>query len=391
MKSRHHGSSRMPLLVACDWEQTRKERLWLNVLEHSHPVSLCNKSGVQQRKTKEMWTDNILMGGIKECKWSMEAAAKWCPGGRLWCGRPQRDTAGYNALFERHAEWQTLPSLAVSPPPPPVSLPPSPLITELTPHPVTSCYIPPLRFHISPYPYRSNFLPLPLPLISSNNTPLPAARPLVPFASPFTGANLFVMSSLGKLRPICCPGLNEFICLCIGPCMGASLPPLPRLLSSPPPFWCSPGHSIYTGQQSGGTYYSSTYISRQMRRVTDDQKEGESLLRRLQPGHGQASAGQHHLGILSGIAKCLPGCRHWTARVLTACSYSYRCSSQARAVYWQLPQAEKSTGCLRVHSKVNLFRFCPLQTFKSQAEKKKNVDTGNCWYCWYWHVSGNLS
>ena len=43
-------------------------------------VSLCNKSKVQQRKTKVMWTDNILMGGIKDCKWSMEAAAKWCPG-----------------------------------------------------------------------------------------------------------------------------------------------------------------------------------------------------------------------------------------------------------------------------------------------------------------------
>ncbi|XP_051943143.1 uncharacterized protein prss56 [Hippocampus zosterae] len=40
--------------------------------------------------------------------------------------------------------------------------------------------------------------------------------------------------------------------------------------------------------------------------VTDDQKEGERLLQRHQPGHGQASAGLHHLGILSGIAKCLP-------------------------------------------------------------------------------------
>lgn len=51
-----------------------------NVHKRSSTVSLCNKSRVQQRKTKVMWTDNILMGVIKDCKWSMEAAAKWCPG-----------------------------------------------------------------------------------------------------------------------------------------------------------------------------------------------------------------------------------------------------------------------------------------------------------------------
>ena len=51
-----------------------------HVHKHSFNVSLCNKSRVQQRKTKVMWTDNILMGGIKDCKWSMDAAAKWCPG-----------------------------------------------------------------------------------------------------------------------------------------------------------------------------------------------------------------------------------------------------------------------------------------------------------------------
>lgn len=49
-----------------------------NAHKPSFTVTLCNKSRVQQRKTKVMWTDNILMGVIKDCKWSMEATAQWC-------------------------------------------------------------------------------------------------------------------------------------------------------------------------------------------------------------------------------------------------------------------------------------------------------------------------
>ncbi len=69
-----------------------------HVHEHFFTVSLCNKSRVQQRKTKVMWTDNILMGGIKDCKWSMEAAAKWCPGD------------GFDVGILRGTPW-TMPSL----------------------------------------------------------------------------------------------------------------------------------------------------------------------------------------------------------------------------------------------------------------------------------------
>lgn len=101
--------------------------------------------------------------------------------------------------------------------------------------------------YISGYPYSWNFLPLPLTLIHSNNTPFPASQPIIPPfpydplpvsislslpLSPFIEPNLFVMSSLGKLRPICCHSLNEFICLCIGhgsisPSSRSFLPPHP--------------------------------------------------------------------------------------------------------------------------------------------------------------------
>lgn len=95
--------------LVCPMKALFQSLKWSYAYEHFFTVSLCNKSRVQQRKTKVMWTDNILMGGIKDCKWSMEAAAKWW----LWCGHPQRD-AGDNALFQGHAEWQTLPSLSRS-------------------------------------------------------------------------------------------------------------------------------------------------------------------------------------------------------------------------------------------------------------------------------------
>lgn len=110
--------------------------------------------------------------------------------------------------------------------------------------------IPLLQCHISTYPYLHYFLPL--TLVNSNNTPFTAAQPITLLSpappppsslsgslslplSPFIKPNLFVMSSLGKLCPICCHSLNEFICLCIG--HGSISPsPLPRpsFLSYPP-------------------------------------------------------------------------------------------------------------------------------------------------------------
>lgn len=136
-----------------------------------------------------------------------------------------------------------------------------------------SFYIPLHQCHISPYPYLHNFLPLPLTLINSNNTPFPAAQPITPLSryppslsvslslplSPFIEPNLFVMSSLGKLRPICCHSLNEFICLCIG---HGSISPssLPHTLSFLPPTLPLTGvplGALYIPGTTPGTYCSS--------------------------------------------------------------------------------------------------------------------------------------
>lgn len=77
-----------------------------------------------------------------------------------------------------------------------------------------------------------------------------------------------MMSSLGKLRPICCHSLNEFICLCIGHWAQLSLllPPLPLSLSpsSPPPLTGVPLGTIYIPGTTPGTYCSTKQTCRQM-------------------------------------------------------------------------------------------------------------------------------
>lgn len=135
---------------------------------------------------------------------------------------------GDNALFELHPGWETLPSPARSHM---LSLHLSPSsFGLLAPRSLARRGPALLRSSIGRCPYVCNFPPLPLALIHSNNTPFPASQPISPPSplapslsaslslplSLFIEPNLFVMSSLGKLRPICCHSLNEFICLCIG-------------------------------------------------------------------------------------------------------------------------------------------------------------------------------
>lgn len=71
-----------------------------------------------------------------------------------------------------------------------------------------SLYIPLLQCHISTYPYLHNFLPLPLTLINSNNTPFPAAQPITP-PSPFYPLPICISLSLPpsvsfhRTKPLC--------------------------------------------------------------------------------------------------------------------------------------------------------------------------------------------
>lgn len=125
------------------------------------------------------------------------------------------------------------------------------------------------RCYISRYPYPCNFHPLPLTLIHSNNTPFPASQPIIPPShmtpslsaslslplSPFIEPNLFVMSSLGKLHPICCHSLNEFICLCIG---HGSISPssLSRSCLPTPPPTSVPSGTLYIRGTTPGIYCS---------------------------------------------------------------------------------------------------------------------------------------
>lgn len=159
------------------------------VHKHSFNVSLCNKSRVQQRKTKVMWTDNILMGGIKDCKWSMEAATKWCPGDSfdvgILRGTPRTMPSLRGMQNGRHFPVPLSCSLTLCHSTASISCSPrsrfdSWVQTLVCVSLSLSLYIPPPQCHISPYPYLHNFLPLPLTLINSNNTPFPTSQPITP-------------------------------------------------------------------------------------------------------------------------------------------------------------------------------------------------------------------
>lgn len=200
-----------------------------------------------------MWTDNILMGGTKDCKWSMESAAnRW-----LWCGFPQRD-AGTMPSLSSIQDGKHFPLLRVLICCHLIFLRLRLVFSQRIQLPALLCC------YVSRHPHLCNFLPLPLALIHSNNSPFPASQPISPPShltpslsaslslplSPFTEPNLFVMSSLGKLHPICCHSLNEFICLCIG--HGSISPSSPSLSCRPtPPLTSVPsGDSIYTRDNS---------------------------------------------------------------------------------------------------------------------------------------------
>lgn len=162
-----------------------------------------------------------------------------------------------NGLFEQHPGWETPPSLTRSQMP------------SLNLSPPSAGLLAPalLRCSISRYPQLCNLLPL--TVINSNNTPFPASQPISPPSHltpslsaslylplyPFIEPNLFVMSSLGKLRPICCHSLNEFIGLCIG---HGSISPSSRSLSCPPtpPLTSAPSGTLYIRGTTPGTYCS---------------------------------------------------------------------------------------------------------------------------------------
>lgn len=181
-----------------------------------------------------------------------------------------------------------------------------------------------------------------------------------------------MMSSLGKLHPICCHSLNEFICLCIGHWAHLSLllPPLPLSLppSSPPALTGVPLGTLYIPGTTPGTYCSTKQTCRQMpctaacRRV---QRAGrrETSSRCNQTG-SPGSSSAPLLPLRSHPARLLP------VRLLTSPSRSgggggsdvltpccccwYHCCSRDSAACWEPRQDGRSTGCPRVHSKVGL-------------------------------------
>lgn len=109
-----------------------------------------------------------------------------------------------NALFEPHPGWEKLPSRARSHM---LSLRLSPSsVGLLTPFAVVCRGPALLRCYISRYPFLCNFLPLPLALIHSNNTPFPASQPISP---PFPSDPLPISISLPpvvsfqRTKPLC--------------------------------------------------------------------------------------------------------------------------------------------------------------------------------------------
>lgn len=262
-----------------------------------------------------------------------------------------------------------------------------------------SLHIPPLPCPISTYPYLHNFLPLPLTLINSNNTPFPATQPITPpspfypppylhlslsrspsFLSPFIEPNLFVMSSLGKLHPICCHSLNEFICLCIG---HGSISPSSLSLSYPPtPLLVFPwGLYIYRGQLQApivppskltdrcpapqcGSEPKESGGGRQLVIVESKQTIGSWKRCRLD----SSPAPLHPLRRFCVSSACvLVVTVDWRSDVLTPCSCSYHCCLWDLTACWEPRQVERSTGCLRVLSKVAFSLFLMLRVVTGVA------------------------
>lgn len=191
------------------------------------------------------------------------------------------------------------------------------------------------------------------------------------------------MSSLGKLRPICCHSLNEFICLCIGhgrispsspsaslfPNTTTPTPLSPPLTGVPLWWWGGGGFYIYRGAlqapivppseltdrcpapQCGGEPRESGG-GRQLA-ITDSSQITGSW-RRCRPDSSSASL--HPLATRSACLLCiclLSSLRSGGSDVLTpCCCCSHRCCLRDSAACWEPRQDERSTGCPRVHSKV---------------------------------------